>query len=218
MPFKRSITNELRRSPVSILLTTVGLAIAALGLALAHRTNLPSELPPTITLQPPSNELIIGNILLAVSFFLAATVSGASLIRILAKKYDFAALIASIPLAALTNFFSILVIYLAPPRNITTQLFTSAHDIVFYASTSIYVAFCGMAVIRDLATPSTKKREESDPKSEHQESNGLSALVVSLFLLLVWGSLVLSGQTHLTNTFLPEITHPLEQKNQIIQP
>jgi len=215
MSLKSNIADELQRTPLAAMSGAAGVVIAALSLGLAwiqYRPVSPSSASPSVGTSVASNDLVLGNVFVAIAYFLAVTVSSSLLLRSVARKHDIAALFVSIPLIALTNFSTILVIYLAPPRPLSTQLFASAHDLVFYASAAIVIAFCGKAVLMDIATTGNRKKTESEGKASGGPPDGLGILLVALLVLAVWSWLVFSGQTRLTRTLLPEVTHAVEVK------
>lgn len=213
MSLKSNITEEIRRSPIATITGASGVFVAALSLLLAwvqyHGNFSPVEPLPNGT-NFPQGGIHLANLLLIVGYFLAITISTAFLIRALARKHDIAALVASVPLTALTNFSTLLLIYLAPPRELVQESFSSAHDLLLYASATVYVAFCGMPVLRDLAAPSTKNTTTPEGENKKENTDGLAALFFCFMLLAIWCSLVSSGQKRLTQTLLPEVTHYVE--------
>lgn len=214
MSLKSSISDEIRRSPLTAISGVAAVVVAALSLGLAwiqYRGATPNA-PTTVAIGPPPVEFLVGNVFLLIAYFLAVTVAASLLLRVIARKHDITALFTSIPLVALTNFTVILLIYLAPPRPLSPQLFASAHDLVFYASAAIVIAFCGKAVLADLASTATSKKNESESKSSSSSNDGLGFFFMALILLAVWSWLVFAGQTRLTRTLLPEITHPAAVK------
>mgnify|MGYP001077959121 CR=1 FL=1 len=215
MSILSSATSEIRRSPISTFSGAFGVLIAALGLFLAWSQNRTvSPLTPTNSIQASQLQTAIelSNVLIIISYFLSSTIVGAIAIRSLSRKHDITSFFASIPLVALINFSTILVIYLAPPRAMSAQLFTSAHDIVLYSSVAIYIAMCGAAVLRDLYSTGRKKYSDTEGKNDEKEPDGLAFIVLGFILLAIWSSVVFAGQKRLTQTFLPEITHPIEVK------
>jgi len=153
----------------------------------------------------------LGNIFVIVSYFLSSTIFSALIIRIIAKKYDLVALFSSIPLAALTNFSVVLVIYLVPPRALNQQLFTSAHDLILYSSAAVYISVCGAAVLRDMASAKVTQKDDEQSKG-NENSEGLALLIFPLILLFMWSWLVFAGQSRITQILLPEITHYIEKE------
>ena len=151
------------------------------------------------------NGVIIGNILLIVAFFLSATFFTGYLLRMLARKYSIAVLIISVPIVALVNFITIFIIYLTPPRTLSRELFTSAHDLIFYASAAIFLAFFARAVLVNLLEP------EKSSKTEKEDTEGIGTFIFGLLILAIWGNFVFAGQKMLTKTFLPEIAQPIEK-------
>ena len=92
--------------------------------------------------------------------------------------------------------------YLAPPKELFQDSFSSAHDLLLYASAAIYVAFCGFPILRDMAAPS--KKEVDNAK---EAPDALAALFFCFIILAIWCGLVFSGQERLTKIFLPEVSH-----------
>lgn len=200
---------EFKRSPITVTSGAVGVLVAAMSLILAAVKHEP--IPEAIgqaaaEVTTSALDVNVGNILVVVSYFLSSAIVSALIIRRVARKHDVVALFASVPLAALVNFSVILLLYLAPPRMATQQLFLSAHDLVLYASAAIYVSVCGVAVLRDLASPALSKNKEKESNGEGS-GDGVVLLVLPVILLLIWCWLVFAGQTRITQTFLPEVTH-----------
>lgn len=216
MQFMQSIKDEILRSPLAAISSVVGVVIAILSLCLAWFQFLIASAAPTASpsgfVATASGEVVLGNVLLVIAYFLAATIPAALLIRAVARRYDIAAFLASVPLAALVNFSVVLVIYLAPPRLLSNELFMSAHDLVLYASGAIYITFCGNAVLRNISIRSTSNGSDASSEAGGR-GDGLGVLFLALVLLVLWGWLVFGGQTRLTRTFLPEITHTAEIKS-----
>ena len=212
MSLKSSIAEEIKRTPVAAICGLAGVVIAALSLALAWSQG-GNAAPSSSTIAAPASpmgEISLRNLALIVAYFISITVASALFLRAVARKHDVTAFFASIPLLALTNFTAILVIYLAPPRPISAQLFASAHDLVFYASATIVIAFCGKEVLANLA--STPPKAKTETESTERGGDGMGILFAALIVLAVWSWLVFAGQTRLTRTLLPEITHPADAK------
>lgn len=213
MSLVNSVRNELARSPVATISSAVGILLAGLSLLLAW-SQYQSPTASSAVSSPfdrTAVEFNLANLLLVVSYFLAITVPIAFILRAVARKHDVAAFFASIPVVALANFSTIVVIYLVPPRQLSQNVFTSAHDLVFYASSAIVITFCGKAVLRDLVLLD-RDTVEKENEVKDKESHVGAAFLLALIVLAVWGWLVFAGQTRLTRTLLPEITHPIEAK------
>lgn len=209
MNLLNSASAEFQRSPITIVIGAIGVLVAALSLILAavqyQATSIAStQAPNDLTTHPL--EINLGNIFVIVSYFLSSTIVSALAIRIIAKKHDLVALFASVPLAALTNFSVILVVYLVPPRALTQQLFTSAHDLILYASAAVYISVCGAAVLRDMASAKISPKDGEENK-DNENGEGLALLIFPLILLALWCWLVFAGQSRTTQILLPEITH-----------
>jgi hypothetical protein len=204
-----SISNEFKKSPMSALSGVVGIIVAPLSLMLAwlQFEDSSSKLTTLSTSDSVQEASInVGNTLLVMAFFISITVGSAIIIRMLSRKHDLAALFVSIPLASVANFLTMLTIYLTPPRPIDNNLFVSANDLALYASVTIYLVFCGKAILADLFSSSQQKTDDS--KGCDKEDDVKTVLVVALFILFVWSKLVFTGQELLSETFLPEIAHP----------
>lgn len=211
MSLRSSVTEELQRSPIAALSGALGAIIAAVSLMVALLQDQPTSRNSTSLgngIGPVPDDIVLGNMFLVIAHFLAITIAVAIFLRLLARRHDIAALFASIPLVALSNFSTILAIYLAPPRALSRELFESAHDLIFYSSAAIVIAFCGAAVLRDMASTGTKGNDGGTG----QESSAGGFIVFALLLLAIWSWLVFAGQTRLTRTLLPEITHPAPAK------
>lgn len=219
MSLKDSISDELKRSPIAAISGAAAVIIAALSLWLAWLQYPKSTIDASQGVGVVKNSVAfsLGNVFLAIAYFLAVTVAAGLLLRAIGRKHDITALFLSIPLIALTNFTVILLIYIAPPRPLSTRLFESAHDLVFYASAAIVVAFCGHAVLRDMASTSSSKKDGSESKPTNS-SDGIGLLFLALLLLAVWSWLVYAGQTRLTRTLLPEVAHPSASKASSLTP
>jgi hypothetical protein len=220
MSLKENISDELKRTPVAAISGAAAVVIAALSLALAwiqHSGTSSSAAQVAETLRSTA-EFSLGNVFLILAYFLAITVSVSLLIRSIARTHDITALFASVPLIALTNFSVILLIYIAPPRVLSQRLFASAHDLVFYASAAIVIAFCGHAVLKDLASTNSSKEDKSDPKTSSSSSDAIGFLFAAFLLLAVWSWLVFAGQTRLTRTLLPDITHLPDKTSSAVKP
>ncbi len=202
---KKYAIEEFKKSPIATTMSMAGplTALFTLIFAWIQGPDLPS-INPTIasnTLQNPS-ETNIKNILILVSFFLSSTTSCALVVKLFARKHGAGAYFLSIPLTALNNFITILVIYLAPPRPVDSQFFSSAHELIRYASVAIFAAIFGMSLLTSVFS--------SHNDEANAESNDLGKLMFVFFLAFIWSWLVFNGQIRLTQTLLPPQTHYLE--------
>lgn len=210
---------EIARSPVAAISGGVGVLIAGISLILAWiQFQTPSIAGvPIASAARLSLGINVSNLLLLVAYFVAITSTTAIILRAVARKHDLAAFFASIPMLAFTNFSTILVIYLAPPREFKQSTFTSAHDLVFYGAATIVITFCGKAVMRDIISPANKAPKEPSPDEKTESSQVLGGLLLVVIVMAVWGKLVYAGQVRLTETLLPEVTHPIAATLQTAQ-
>jgi len=143
------------------------------------------------------------------------------MIRVIARKHNFSAFFLSIPLAALINFLTILVIYLAPPRKLTFELFVSVHDLLWYSLIVVFLTVCGKAVLKDIAISEYEnKRTVNNEREERKDNIGkekpmniiVDTFLFAAILLTIWSNAVFKGQSLLTHTFLPSVTYSVEKK------
>jgi hypothetical protein len=197
-----SVAEEFKRSPVTVLATVAGVALTAGSLLLAWLQYAHPSTAPTAPVQPGQGPGInIANLLLVLSYFLAATFTVASLLRFLARYHGFAAFILSIPAAVLSSFSSLVVLSFAPPRPLTAEAFATAKDSALYGTVAIFVAIGGLAVIRDFLSPVRPPVSTPAVASGSKESKG-GEIGVVLILLLVWSTLVSNGLSKLVISFI----------------
>lgn len=202
-----SVVDEFRRSPITTITAVCSVVVSALSLGFANQISALPSTPSIPSGTPAANiDFNLPNCLVAISFFIATTFLVAFSSKMLARKHAIAAFFLSILLVSLENFATILVMYLAPPRMPSIEFFTSANDLVFYASSSIFIAFFGKSLVTSTLTP-TKK----DVPDESMDLFG--SLFFAVILLCLWGSCTFAGQTRLSQTFLPETAQPRIIKN-----
>ncbi|MEZ5649443.1 MAG: hypothetical protein R3E87_02730 [Burkholderiaceae bacterium] len=218
-----SVVSELKRSPIASISGLVAVLIAAVSLFLANSRYMPGVGVQSATGDLASQgqeEFVLANALLAIAFYIAASLSAAFATRMVARRFEFAALFLSVPLASLVNFMFIVVLFLSPPRSLGQELFSRAHDLVFYGTSSVFLMVCGLAVLRSIASPGTENKKDGSMSYD----NAMGSLVWAIIVLLVWSSAVFKGQALLTETFLPSVTHPIQNSggaampNQPLQP
>ncbi len=212
MSIINSVKEEISRSPIASISGAVGVLIAGVSLLIAWIQFQAQSVAgsPTASVSGQSAGVNISNLLLLVAYFVAITATTAIILRAAARKHDLTAFFASIPVVALTNFSTILVVYLAPPRQFDQAAFTSAHDLVFYGAFAIVVTFCGSAVMRDLIAATSSVSSDASPSYTGVGSQPSGWLLFVIIVMVVWGKLVFAGQVRLTKTLLPEVTHPIE--------
>ena len=206
MSLRDSAAEEFKRSPLTVSATVAGVVLAALALFIAwlqfagrpqvSATSTPDALG-------PGSDMIVSNVLLILAFFLAATFSAASLTRMIARAHPFPALPLSVLVATLSIFGTLVVLSLAPPRQMTAAATAAANDAVFYGTVVIFIAINGLPVIREIAAPVShpKPAPEGESKVETMPE-GLGILGLIGLTLVVWCSLVGAGQSMLVRTFL----------------
>ncbi len=206
MSLRENVVEELRRSPLTLTLTVIGLVIAALASIPAWLPYISQASAPTtsssVTATPDS--LNLRNLSILISFFLASTFSAASLIRLTAHLHSFAAFVLSIPAAVLTSFFSLVILNSVPLKAMNETEYAAAIDSVLYGTVAIFVAVNGLSVLRGLfldSSPSTSKMNESS-SSTNSGTEGVAFLLLSLLLLVIWSNLVSTGLSKLVTAFL----------------
>lgn len=203
-----SVANEMKKSPVATFTSVVGLVIAACSLYLSYsgyEFNLPEYGLGSVSDGGNIGIISVANILLVIAFYIPSSIFVATLTRLLAKKHALLAVFLSVLLAVLLNFFAILIIYLSPPRHLSRELFSSAHEVLFYSTVIVFIAVCGAAVLRVITVTSTGDVDDE----RNAISNVYGTIIIVMLVLSVWASIVYKGQVLMTTTFLPDITHPV---------
>ena len=187
-----NISKEFNKSPIMVTSGVTCTFVALLSLLIAWLQFQGISIKPSII--PNSKKLLevnidVGNALLVIAFFISFTTSAAIFIRSISRKHEFAAFFISVILASITNFLTILIIYLTPPRPLNQELFRSASELIIYASIFIYLVFCAQAVLKEFLSP-PDKQEEDKPKSENDENSHLwGSLIIVIILFCQFGPL-----------------------------
>ncbi|WP_146012991.1 MULTISPECIES: hypothetical protein [unclassified Pseudomonas] len=208
------VADEIKRAPIatlSILVGAIGGCLAFFFAGIQPNSQSPILSPALSGAVDSVGAVEIRNILMVMSFFLFSSFLGAGVVRFVAKKHEVASILLSVLIAAVTNFSTLFLVYLAPPRARSYQLFYAAHDNVFYASMVVYLTVCGAAVFKDIyhsIQPDLKDKSSGD---DAKEANGIGFLFVAAILIALWGWAVFAGQKRLTDTFLPDIAHYIEK-------
>ncbi len=201
MTIQERIADEFKRGPVTVSATVAGVLVALLALLVAWLQYAGTPVVSSVGSVAPASQgsLHLSNLLVAIAFFLAASLSLASLIHILERSHPFHAIVLSVPAAVLSAFLTLLVIRLAPPRTLTAELFDRANDLVFWATLFVFVAMNGRSAVKDLAQVYESK-ESADPSSGPKEEldDGFAFFFVLLIMLAIWGSLVSAGLSKLS--------------------
>lgn len=197
MSLTQDIKEELKRSPITVVATVVGVAVGSLALLVAWLQYAGPPAPSTVAVTAQPGKLGVSNLLLILSFFLAVAFTLASAVRLLAVVHSFAALVLSVPCAVLVSFGTMVVMHLAPPRSFDVEALSTAQDIVYWGTFLVFVALNGSPVLKDLVRPIP--RGTSEP---NKDTDGFGVLMLVLLLLIVWGSLVSAGLAKLVRVFL----------------
>lgn len=204
MSLKERATEEFNRSPIAVAMTVLGVLIAFASLLVAWLQYAgPPALATSDIAAASAAPLRLTNLLLVTSFFLACSLSLASLIHFLDRSHPFHAMVLSVPAAVLSAFFSLLVFQLAPPRPLENQTLELAQDSVYWSTLFIFVAINGRSAAA--ATISMQpfvgsKSAIRTPLGDKQDAGAVMFLVV--LQLLIWGLLVSAGLSKLVKVFL----------------
>ena len=205
MPLKERALDELKRGPITVTATVVGVLVAVVALLVAWLQYAgPPVIPAasTATHSVPS-DFRLSNLLLVTSFFLASSLSLASLTHIFDRSHPFQAMVLSIPAAVLSAFFSLLVLQLAPVRPITEQAIETAMDTVFWATLFVFLAINGRSAAKVVVeSMPARKSDSADLKPSRESDEGGGAIIALGLMLLIWGSLVSAGLSKMTQLFL----------------
>ena len=122
MDLKKSIANEFEAAPITVSAAIVGLAIAFVSLIAGWPpSDTPVTSPDSDIATAATGVLHYPNLILLASFFLASTLSAASLVRLIARRHPFPAFFLSVILADITIFFTICIYKFSPPRFVSTE-------------------------------------------------------------------------------------------------
>lgn len=191
-----SSREELKRSPLTVIATVIGVLVSTLALLVAwlQYAGVPVAAGPAANVPPA--QLRVSNLLVVLAFFGAASLSLSSAVRLLARVHWFAALVVSVLVAVLAAFGTMVMLHLAPPKSLGSDALATAQDLVFWGTAIVFVAVNGLPVLRDLARPNPSSTRPSD------STDGLGALTGAMFVLLAWGGLVSAGLSKLVRLFI----------------
>ena len=187
---RTSIREEFKRTPIAASAAVGGIVIATIGLLVAA-PGLSTQ--PGVSRTPANsadaNSFILRNFLFVLSFFLAATVASATLVRLLARTRSLGAVLLSIPTAATTSFLTLAIWRMWPPRTLTPETLPDARDLVLYATIIVYVSIAGRAVLRDVSRTTLASNSSGETEaSEGETTRALEILFSAGFFLLIWSS------------------------------
>ena len=159
MPFADDSRAELRRSPLTIILTALGVIIAAAALVVSWWSR-PAAHPALAGSRAAgiasASSVSLPNLAAFAAFMLASSLAGASLVRLLARRHPLPAIILSAPLASSAAFGGVLVFQLAPPRPITAAAMEAAGQTAFWTTLIIFAAVNGLHFAAGLMAPLRK--------------------------------------------------------------
>jgi hypothetical protein len=196
MSLVESSKDEIKRSPITVVATVVGVVVSSLALLVAwfQFAGTPTNAATPSNASPAP--LQVSNLLVVLAFFTATSLSFASAVRLLSRAHWFAALCISVPAAVLSAFGTMLVLHLVPPKILGPDAIATAQDVLFWGTSIVFVAVNGFPVLQDLARPS------QNSKGANEAMDGLGGLLLALFLLLAWAGLVSAGISKLIRLFL----------------
>lgn len=197
MSFFEHTKEELRRSPLTVVATIVGVVVSTLALIVGYLQYAgPPAIVSTATVVQ-SQQLHLSNLLFVLAFFLAASLSLSSAIRMLARVHWFGALFGSVLSAVLAGFGTMVMLMFSPPKALTPERVTDAENLVFWGVTIIFVAVNGLPVVRDLATPVQRNTDRPNDGMD-----GLGVLGLAVIILRAWSGFVAAGISKLVRLFL----------------
>lgn len=187
---------ELKRSPITVVSTVVGVVVSFLALLVAWLQFAGSPTTVSVPTNVPPAQLRVGNLLVVLAFLFASSLSFASVVRLLARAHWFAALVVSVPAAVLSAFGTMLVLHLVPPKSLGPDALATAQEVVLWGTCIVFVALNGWPVLQDLARPNP------NPSRANDGTDGGGALFAALIVLLVWTGFVSAGLSKLVRVFL----------------
>ena len=204
MTLRDNIRAEFDRTPLTVMATVTGVVVATLALLVGWLQNTGQPVSPVVgpVGTSASGEIQLSNLLVVIAFFLAASFSIASLVRMIERAHRFAAMVLSVPAAVAVGFMTLLVFKLSPPRPLTDDLLQVAQDVVFWGTLFVFVAIGGASTARDFTEPKARPSPDIPTSGEKSQQDGLGILFGLLIMLAIWGSLVSTGLAKLTKLFL----------------
>ena len=203
MPLKERALDELKRGPITVTATVVGVLVAVVALLVAWLQYAGPPVFPvasTATHSVPS-DFRLSNLLLVTSFFLASSLSLASLTHIFDRSHPFQAMVLSIPAAVLSAFFSLLVLQLAPVRPLTEQAIETDKDTVLWATIFVFLAINGRSAAKGVLESMPARKSDSANLKPSRDDEGGGAIIALGLMLVIWGSLVSAGLSKMTQLF-----------------
>lgn len=225
MTFLSNVKNEFNNSPIIVSCTTGGFFIAIIMLSFALKS------PTTVTnlnnVQSSEIFFSVKNLLFCLAYYVFIFLSGASLIRLLSRYYDFTATLLSIPTAVIINFSTYIAINLLPPTLFSKSQLLQISDLIYWSTLVLFVAFCGKAVMKiiigsptdnenissDVNNKSNNHESDIEKSINNNEANAGSILLIFFVCLFIWGKMVSYGQNTLISSILPEAWQPIAEKN-----
>jgi hypothetical protein len=204
MTLKQYAIDEFKRSPITVTAAAIGVlvAFAALVVAWLAYAGTPSVAATSASV-PPVTNFQLTNLLLVMSFFLASSLSCATLIHTLNRAHPFHALVFSIPVAVAVAFLTLLILQLAPPRPTTNQTLNVAIDTVFWATLLVFLAVNGRSTaLAVVDAQSSSKRESGSEQAWDDKKEAGGAIFVLFIVLVVWCGVVSAGINKLAQLFL----------------
>lgn len=196
MSFVANSQEELKRSPLTVVVTVIGVLVSTLALFVAWLQYAGAPVVASPGINVPPAQLRITNLLVVLAFFGAASLSLASGVRLLARVHWFAALAVSVLAAVLAAFGTMVMLHLAPPKSFDADALTTAQDVVFWGTAIVFVAVNGLPVLQDLARPNPRATRPNDGM------DGAGVLLAAMIVLLAWGGFVSAGLSKLVRLFL----------------
>lgn len=189
---------ELKRSPITVIATVVGVIVGALALVVGWLQYIGSPASaPTAAATTQPGPLRLSNLLVVFAFFLAFSLSLASSVRMLARVHSFGALIVSILAAVLAGFGTMVMLALVPPRSLTAHDWVNAENVVSWGVAIIFVSINGLPVLQDFARPVERKVGQPSDGAD-----GIGVLALGVIFLFAWYGFVAAGISKLVRLFL----------------
>lgn len=197
-PFLQNARKEFEHNPINsigVLTSLVALVVTPVIALLFNNNSASVPSSPSSGVVLLAGELNIRNLLLSITFFLAATSAGALLTRLISHYTAFGSFVFSILTAVLAGFLSLLFVELFPIRAMDDLTNTSLKDAVKYGVTFIYLVINGEAALKWFASPGKNSSDDASP-------DGVVVFSGVALILFVWFGLLSSGINKLVTAFL----------------
>ena len=197
MTILESIKTEAKQNPIRVATAVVGLLLSFISLVTGLH-NQPAAAPDPPSLASASAQTNLSNLCFSLSFFLAASISTASITRLLIRSSPLPGYLLSIVIAVLVIFGTHILLDHLPSVPFDEKSLSAAKSLTLWGTFLIFAALNARSLIEGMLTPAGEEDTKKDREKEAMGSFGLFLIAV-----IVWFKAVSYGQDKILQTFLP---------------